>query len=512
MIDMNYRRNPFSATFTPEERTEIFQIPASKIIQLSEWPLYSDTTIDRPQMKYLDTGNALTETFSPTPGTDQFCVDYVSDPNVPQIADREGTGRVIVNATTGTWVIVRYWGIGRVNFRQPIADDGIGYPYGLTENMPETILDYRGFTGLDSQLQYPLSTYIIDNVYYTLAVYRPGALDLGFVGFAGINLNAPTLQMPANHIFSPTAGNFFKIGARVFSFLTSENRIGVIWTSGTNLFQGKISTNPLNTTDMGGWTNITFPTAFNQYACSAQIGNQVFFFGCNGVLNTPSNVAVRYNADTQSGVLLASLPNNWQYGACEYDGNGNIWIFGNMLTGQVGQVLKYSIWDNTYETKTAITFPLSFGTGTNNALYFGAIPNGGVLLNQEQNGFIVTISNIRYVATIGFIEKQGFSNEPKYFYQISDGAQKQIQTSGERKNSGYVGSENTIAQVVEGEEKNYYSALDSYHLPANTRLFSQCMQVNKYQNGIFVCGGESTGGPSLIASGRTTIIRNTIKG
>lgn len=510
MIDMNYRRNPFSATFTPEERTEIFQIPASKIIQLSEWPLYSDTTIDRPQMKYLDTGNALTETFSPTPGADQFCVDYVSDPNIPQIADREGTGRVIVNATTGTWVIVRYWGIGRVNFRQPIADDGIGYAYGLKENTPETILDYRGFSGFDSYLQYPLSTYIIDNVYYSLMHYRPGVEDDGFVGFAGINLNAPALQIPANHIFSPTVGNFFKMDSRVFSFLTSENRIGVMWTSGIpNLFQGKISTNPLNTTDMGGWTDIAFPTAFNQYACSTQIGNQVFFFGCNSVLNTASNTAVRYNADTQSGVLLASLPNNWQYGACEYDGNGNIWIFGNMLTGQVGQVLKYSIWDNTYETKTAITFPLSFGTGASTTTYWGAIPNGGVLLNQEQNGFIVTISNIRYW-NAKFMEKQGFSNEPKYFYQISDGAQKQIQTSGERK-TGYVGSENTIAHVVEGEEKNYYSALDSYYLPANTRLFSRCMQVNRFQNGIFVCGGESTLG-STVATGRTTIIRNTIKG
>jgi len=504
MIDMNYRRNPFSATFTPEERTEIFQIPASKIIQLSEWPLYSDTTIDRPQMKYLDTGNALTETFSPTPGTDQFCVDYVSDPNVPQIADREGTGRVIVNATTGTWVIVRYWGIGRVNFRQPIADDGIGYPYGLTENMPETILDYRGFTGLDSQLQYPLSTYIIDNVYYTLAVYRPGALDLGFVGFAGINLNAPTLQMPANHIFSPTAGNFFKIGARVFSFLTSENRIGVIWTSGTNLFQGKISTNPLNTTDMGGWTNITFPTAFNQYACSAQIGNQVFFFGCNGVLNTPSNVAVRYNADTQSGVLLASLPNNWQYGACEYDGNGNIWIFGNMLTGQVGQVLKYSIWDNTYETKTAITFPLSFGTGTNTALYFGAIPNGGVLLNSEQNGFLVARSYIYYNAGAGgFFEKHGFAETPLIFYDIQSGNQKQIQNTPDREVRGYVGSDTTIAGLVAGEEQRVTAY---FGVTMNIRPFSQVFQINRFQNGMFFSG------PTLNETGRTTIIRNTIKG
>ena len=503
----NFRRNPFTATFQAVERVEIFRIPASKIIQLTEIPLYSSNSALRPQMKYLNTGALLTEVFTPTPGADQFCVDYIRDKNVPAITEREGTGRAIVNVAVGEWVIVKYQGIGRVDFRQPIVDDGIGYAYRLTENTPETILDYRGFTVVGHDW-YPLSTYISDDRYYSI-MFKGSSYGFRLYT-APINQNTPTATLPTNGII--TTANWLRTDSRVHSFLTNNNRIGVIWTNSANAYQGKISTNPLNTTDMGGWTDITFPTAFNQYACSTQIGNQVFFFGCNGVLNTPSNVAVRYNADTQSGVLLANLPNNWQYGACEYDGNGNIWIFGNMLTGQVGQVLKYSIWDNTYETKTAITFPLSFGTGTNNALYFGAIPNGGVLLNQEQNGFIVTISNIRYVATIGFIEKQGFSNEPKYFYQISDGAQKQIQTSGERKNSGYVGSENTIAQVVEGEEKNYYSALDSYHLPANTRLFSQCMQVNKYQNGIFVCGGESTGGPSLIASGRTTIIRNTIKG
>ena len=345
---MNYRRNPFSATFTPEERTEIFQIPASKIIQLSEWPLYSDTTIDRPQMKYLDTGNALTETFSPTPGTDQFCVDYVYDPNIPQIADREGTGRVIVNATTGTWVLVRYQGIGRVDFRQPIADDGIGYAYGLTENTPETILDFLGFT---LSGWYPISTYISGDRYYS--IMSTGSSAGLRLYTAPINQNTPTATLPANGTI--TTANWFKTDSRVHSFLASDNRIGVIWTNNANAYQGKISTNPLNTTDMGGWTDIAFPTAFNQYACSTQIGNQVFFFGCNGVLNTASNTAVRYNADTQTGVLLANLPNNWQYGACEYDGNGNIWLIGNMLTGQVGQVLKYSIWDNTYETKTAIS-------------------------------------------------------------------------------------------------------------------------------------------------------------
>ena len=491
----NFRRNPFTATFQAVERVEIFRIPASKIIQLTEIPLYSSNSALRPQMKYLNTGALLTEVFTPTPGADQFCVDYIRDKNVPAITEREGTGRAIVNVAVGEWVIVKYQGIGRVDFRQPIVDDGIGYAYRLTENTPETILEYRGFTVSG---WYPASTYISGDRYYS--IMSTGSSAGLRLYTAPINQNAPTAALPTNGTI--TTANWFKTDSRVHTFLTSDNRIGVIWTNSANAYQGKISTNPLNATDMGGWTDITFPTAFNQYACSTQIGNQVFFFGCNGVLNTPSNVAVRYNADTQSGVLLASLPNNWQYGACEYDGNGNIWIFGNMLTGQVGQVLKYSIWDNTYETKTAITFPLSFGTGTSTTTYWGAIPNGGVLLNQEQNGFIIARSYISYNS--GFKEKPGFAETPLIFYDIQSGDQKQIQSTPDREIRGYVGSDTTIAGIIAGEESraiSLYAALSS-----NIRPFSQAFQINRFQNGMFFSGQIQLG------TVLTAIIRNTIKG
>ena len=417
-------------------------------------------------MKYLDTGNALTETFSPTPGTDQFCVDYVYDPNIPQIADREGTGRVIVNATTGTWVLVRYQGIGRVDFRQPIADDGIGYAYGLTENTPETILDFLGFT---LSGWYPISTYISGDRYYS--IMSTGSSAGLRLYTAPINQNTPTATLPANGTI--TTANWFKTDSRVHSFLASDNRIGVIWTNNANAYQGKISTNPLNTTDMGGWTDIAFPTAFNQYACSTQIGNQVFFFGCNGVLNTASNTAVRYNADTQTGVLLANLPNNWQYGACEYDGNGGIWLIGNMLTGQVGQVLRYDILTNTYETKTAIS-------GLSSTLSIG---NGGAILNAEQTHFIITRGDSN-LGGVGF----KFTN---ILYNLAAGDSKIILIPDQKKGTPIDGTNLS-------EEKS------SINPPAN--LDTRTGQINKYQNGIFACQNDGT------AVGRATIIRNTIKG
>ena len=171
----NFRRNPFTATFQAVERVEIFRIPASKIIQLTEIPLYSSNSALRPQIKYLNTGALLTEVFTPTPGADQFCVDYIRDKNVPAITEREGTGRVIVNVAVGEWVLVKYQGIGRVDFRQPIADDGIGYAYGLTENIPETILDYRGFT-LSGWC--PISTYISGDRYSLSFLIIPSEVRL----------------------------------------------------------------------------------------------------------------------------------------------------------------------------------------------------------------------------------------------------------------------------------------------------------------------------------------------
>lgn len=493
----NFRRNPFTATFQPVERVEIFQIPASKIIQLTEIPLYSSNSALRPQIKYLNTGALMTEVFTPTPGADQYCVDYIRDNNVPAITEREGTGRVSVNVAVGEWVLVKYQGIGRVDFRQPISDDGIGYAYGLTENTPETILDYRGFT---LSGWFPISTYISGDRYYSI-MSTGSSVGLRLYT-APINQNTPTATLPSNGTI--TTANWFKTDSRVHSFLASDGRIGVIWTNSANAYQGKISTNPLNAADMGGWSDIAFPVNFNQYACSTQIGNQVFFFGCNGVLNTASNTAVRYNADTQSGVLLANLPNNWQYGACEYDGNGGIWLIGNMLTGQVGQVLKYSIWDNTYETKTAITFPLSFGAGTNTALYFGAIPNGGVLLNQEQNGFLIERSHIyRKSSPAGFYEKLGFAETPMIFYDIQSGDQKQIQSTPDREVRGYVGSDTTIAGIIPGEESR--ASNSPYVASSDIRLFSQVFQINRFQNGMFFSG------PTALA-GQTAIIRNTIRG
>jgi len=462
----NYRRDPFSATFSPVLKTEIFQIPSSKIIQLTEYPLYSALSTDRPRVFRFDDLTELTETFSPSPVVDQFCTDYIPDPNIPQIADREGTARMKININTGDWVIVQYYGIGRNSFIR--SDDSISYAFGLTENTPETILDYRGFWS--TYPWFPTSTYISGDRYYSIAVSDTASRGLRLVT-AKINQNTPTTELIANGDL--TSSNWFKADSRVHSFLASDGRIGCIWTDSTNTYRGKISTNPLNASDMGGWTDIAFPTAFNQYACSTQIGNQVYFFGANSVLNTPSNIAVKYNADTQSGVLLANLPNNWQYGACEYDGNGGIWLIGNMLTGQVGQVLRYDILTNTYETKTAIS-------GLSSTLSIG---NGGAILNAEQTHFIITRGDSN-LGGVGF----KFTN---ILYNLAAGDSKIILIPDQKKGTPIDGTNLS-------EEKS------SINPPAN--LDTRTGQINKYQNGIFACQNDGT------AVGRTTIIRNTIKG
>jgi len=495
MRNANWRRDPFNKTFNAVERVDIFKVPTNKICRLTETPLYSSIAADRVKVYLLSDLTALTESFADVPAANQYTVDYIPDPFIPAIEEREGTDTVYINVTTGTWVIVKYQGIGRNNWE---FDDQIdaALPFGLYKEKREELYDYRLMTVAVNQTYYPHASIFYNNIFY-LVYHRTGATTILLTGAAG---NSNRVTMP-----TVTNGQIYNVAPRndnrFLYFLESTGRLGVFFTDTGNAYRGRISTAALNLADLTAWGDITFPENFLQYACSCQVGNQLFVFGANPNLNTPKDVAVKYDVDTQAGVVLTSLPNNWQFGAAAYDGNGNIYLLGNTLAGREGQVLKYSILGNSYTAMTTISLPIG-GETNSTTQFWGAIPDRGAILNRTGEYFILVRDLVTYVTAPLTAYQSGcnaYGNNINYKYTLSGATSKYMAANNSQAWNSPAGAIPTLSTLATADERAVFETTVKINaVTAVSERASRTHAAGEINGNIFCIGQTTQGAASLL--------------
>lgn len=464
---VNYRRNPFLAdktAFDAKVRVEIFQMNNSKgIIQLTEMPMYSDIPSERPQIRNFITNDVYNEVvFTESPIADHFCVDYIPDPNKNDVKNCEGTGRININVAQGTWIIVKYKGLGRINFSKNRNLGGlekISYAYGLPfdssnasgdvainkkyPNWQEAVTKETALWGgnnvnITSVLK-PISGYhskaynrvITFSEIYTAHPSIPANPPLpatpaytnnqfflhskplnpieSFSFVYPTNANTPASMTPAtDRITWALTGNYIRnLNKKVYFYMVDgDARLRILWRKATGDMQimltGSVVSSFSGTNNFSSLTDNHPLKEFDNMGF-LELGPFIYAFE---TISPGTTKSVRITKNTDTKVDLQNMNVNWKGGCAIYDGNGGIWLLGNEYdTSVFTNTYRYNIWDNTWSLGPNL--PLSIGGEAYQIL------NNGAVLSYDGEGFVILARRVNSTRTEISSSDPGMS--PFYF-------------------------------------------------------------------------------------------------
>lgn len=325
----NLARNPFTKTFSPSWKYDIFQLSADKTVQLNNLPYYDPSNPSR--VYSMADYSELSEEFgSGIAGSGNFKIDYFPNIAYTEISTVEGTGKAYLNGTIGEWYIVKYREIGSnrlVKDIRPMAENSAIYKDKFVES----------------------ASPIVNQIPYSIALGGDNKLHIGC--------------QSDNYVLS-------------YSGISTQIPISIIgFTNGRSLFYGEYNGNYFYSTTTGSvYGGVDFrPSGYSIiYIYSyIQVGQYVYYIGTN----IPFGDLKLYKVKLQSGSIGVELFdfgfNYWENGVIGYY-NGKLYIFGNTYTGYVGDYIIIDI----------ITFDFSYqSTGLNLKLI-----NGGIVFRKSPKG------------------------------------------------------------------------------------------------------------------------------
>ena len=350
MASSNFRRNPFVHTYSSKLLYEVHRIPADKIIQLKERPVYDNFNSSKlVKIKTLYDRTSLAEQFNTaSPTINSFVVDYLGDVSIPNIKNAEGTGKVYVNIAVGDYVIVKYYGMGSIALYKdteqikymnilPDIDSGVSSTTSVIDKI-------RSF------LLYENTLYLINNQkMQEIAFYNrtsTGPSDTNGGNYTDFNETynkrahiAITSTGPNMYITAPTTG--------APKFLITNTNLENPSTSGAVRIIGEDD------------------------SASLQLGNFMFY-------TSGANLVKRAFVDGTAENI--ALGNNWKYGCMLY-GNGHIYLMGNRRPGNIGQCLKINLFNDTVTALATPDASIASRKFINNT---GIYKNGTIYLLDEK--------------------------------------------------------------------------------------------------------------------------------